>query len=121
MANLLNNRILFVWKFGAFWGGRSLPGETKDKMKAAHNADGNHPNYVLTDDQVFTIKKRRFEGEQLITLANEFNQTVANVSLICGKRIANIAPEYTIKPMKAIKGRPAKRTKTSFSAIKQLQ
>lgn len=99
--------------------GIPIPENIKSKMKAAHNADGNHPNYVLTDDQVYSIKKRRFEGEQLITLANEFNQTVANVSFICtGRRRSNIAPEYTIKPKKAVKGRPAKRSKPRFSTIK---
>jgi hypothetical protein len=92
--------------------------EAKAKMKASHNADGNHPNYVLTDDQVYIIKKRRFEGEPLITLANEFEQTKTNISLICtGQRRANIAPEYTVKPKKAIKGRPAKRSKPKINTI----
>lgn len=58
---------------------------------------GEHANYVLTDIQVAEIKRRRHEGEALADLANEYNQTVANLSLICrGLRRGRIAPEYTM-------------------------
>ncbi len=78
--------------------GTNLSEETKAEMKASHNKNGDHPNYILSDSQVFEIKKRRCEGEKILVLANEFNQTKANISLICsGKRRSNIAPEYTMK------------------------
>lgn len=87
--------------------GTTLKEETKSRMKASHNKNGKHPNYVLTDSQVYEIKKRRFEGSEMEVLAIEFKQTVANISFICsGKRRAKIAPEYTI-PIK--KYRKAKR------------
>lgn len=89
--------------------GRKMPEESKAKMRLAHNRNNDHPNYILTDQQVYTIKQRRFSGEPLESTANEYNQTMANISLICrGKRRANIAIEYTL-PNK-IKGRKCKRT-----------
>lgn len=79
--------------------GRNIPDKAKENMKAAHNRNGDHPNYVLTDEQVKEIKKRRFNGELIPVLAREYNQTKANISLIClGKRRKDIAPEYTVKP-----------------------
>ncbi len=77
--------------------GKEIPEETKLKMSESHNKNNDHPNYKLTDEQVYEIKKKRFEGTDLETLALNYNQTIANISMICsGKRRAKIAPEYTM-------------------------
>jgi len=70
------------------------------KMKASHNWNGKHPNYILTDQQVYEIKKKHFEGIIMPQLAIEYKTTTQCISLICaGKRRANIAPEYNkVKP-----------------------
>lgn len=85
--------------------------ETKAKMKAARLRDDfKRTNYILTDLQVYDIKKRHSEGVIMPVLAKEYNQTVANISLICsGKRRANISPEYNT--VKRIPKRKAKRTR----------
>lgn len=77
--------------------GKPLAEETKLKMSESHNKNGDHPNYKLTDQQVADIKKRRYEGTDIQTLAQEYNQTQANISLICsGKRRSKVAPQYTM-------------------------
>jgi hypothetical protein len=82
--------------------------EIISKMRASHNKNGKHPNYVLTDLQIYDIKKRHFEGIIMPDLAKEFKTSVQNISLICaGKRRANIAPEYN--KVKRIPKRKAKR------------
>jgi hypothetical protein len=90
--------------------GIPLSKETKDKIKAAHQSNGlKRTNYKLTDSQVYEIKKRRFEGSDMESLAIEFKQTAGNISLICaGKRRSNISPEYNT--IKKIPKRRAKRT-----------
>jgi hypothetical protein len=100
--------------------GKTLPSEVINNMRAAHNKNGDHPNYVLTDSQVCNIKQRRFNGESIESLAIEFNQSKANISLICkGKRRSKIAPEYTMKPKNTVKGSPTMRVKTKISTIKR--
>jgi hypothetical protein len=77
--------------------GIEKPAETKQKMSESHNKNNDHPNYKLTDEQVYQIKKKRFEGTDLESLANEYNQTIGNLSMICsGKRRGKIAPDFTI-------------------------
>jgi hypothetical protein len=91
--------------------GRNISIEVKAKMREAHNKNGNHPNYKLTDSQVLDLKKRRFNGEALIVLAYVFKQTTANISAICtGKRRSNIGHEYTIPAKRQNHKRRAKRT-----------
>ena len=77
--------------------GVATPDEVKKKMAEAHNKNGDHPNYKLTEEQVYDIKKKRFEGTDLASIAKEYNQAIANISLICsGKRRAKIAPQFTM-------------------------
>jgi hypothetical protein len=77
--------------------GVKTPDLTRVKMALNHNKDKTHPNYKLTDKQVFEIKKRRYEGDDLETLAIEFKQSIANISYITtGRRRKKIAIEYTM-------------------------
>lgn len=85
--------------------------EVKTKMRESHNKNNDHPGYSLTDKQVLDIKKRRCNGELVVNLAFEYNQTKANISMICtGKRRHEIGPEYTIPAKRAKCFRRAKRT-----------
>lgn len=71
--------------------------DTKDKMSKAHNKNGDHPNYILTDEQVLDIKKARYNGASLDSLSREYDKSEACISLICrGKRRSNIGIEYTL-------------------------
>lgn len=77
--------------------GMKTPEPTKVKMSESHNKNHDHPNYKLTDKQVYEIKKRRYDGEDLESLADEFKQSIANISYITtGQRRKKIAPEYTM-------------------------
>ncbi len=88
--------------------GYVTPEKVKEKQRVAHNKNGDHPNYVLTDEQVLYIKKKRFSGAPLKELAEEFKVTTTNISLICsGKRRADVGPEYTLVPK--VRGRKMKR------------
>ncbi|MFM2393083.1 MAG: hypothetical protein RLZZ546_1065 [Bacteroidota bacterium] len=66
-------------------------------MSKAHNKNGEHPNYILTDEQVLNIKIARYNAATLDYLSKEYDKSEACISLICrGKRRSNIGIEYTI-------------------------
>ncbi len=89
--------------------GSITPDKVKEKQRFAHNKDGDHPNYTLTDGQVLVIKKRRFNGEPLESIAREFNISEATVSMLSyGKRRKYVGEQYTLVPK--VKPRKMKRT-----------
>lgn len=99
-TGLMDNFIAMTAVVAARKRGAKTPEHSKIKMRAAHNRNGDHPNYKLTDAQVRQIKRARFiDDAPIAELAQRFSTTEVNITLICtGKRRAKVAPEYTIKP-----------------------